>query len=198
MRSTHFFSLFTLRFSLPDRAHVPFCFAKRWTIEFESLLFILLFTKKRYQGKILDTFSGAEGETRQGKPCLVCFANSPIFCPFCFAKDGLLSSSLSYLFCYSQRKGIKEKSLIPFLARKERLDRASPVLLASQALPFFVPFASQKMDYRVRVSPLQFHLLKKKKHKDNSLCFFWRGRRDSNSRAGFPTYALSRGASSPT
>ena len=28
--------------------------------------------------------------------------------------------------------------------------------------------------------------------------FFWRRRRDSNSRAGFPTYALSRGASSPT
>jgi hypothetical protein len=26
----------------------------------------------------------------------------------------------------------------------------------------------------------------------------WRRRRDSNSRAGFPTYALSRGASSPT
>ena len=27
---------------------------------------------------------------------------------------------------------------------------------------------------------------------------FWRRRRDLNSRAGFPTYALSRGASSPT
>ena len=27
---------------------------------------------------------------------------------------------------------------------------------------------------------------------------FWRRRRDSNSRAGYPTYALSRGASSPT
>ena len=64
-----------------------------------------------------------------------------------FAENGLSSSSLSHLFCYTQRKGIKEKSLIPFLARKERLDRASPVLLASQALPFFVPFASQKMDY---------------------------------------------------
>ena len=49
--------------------------------------------------------------------------------------------------CYTQRKGIKEKSLIPFLARKERLDRASPVLFASQTSPFFVPFASQKMDY---------------------------------------------------
>lgn len=39
-----------------------------------------------------------------------------------FAKDGLLSSSLSCLFCCTQRKGIKEKSLIPFLARKERLE----------------------------------------------------------------------------
>ena len=27
---------------------------------------------------------------------------------------------------------------------------------------------------------------------------FWRRRGDSNSRAGYPTYALSRGASSPT
>ena len=28
-------------------------------------------------------------------------------------------------------------------------------------------------------------------------CRFWRGRRDLNSRAGYPTYTLSRGASSP-
>ena len=27
--------------------------------------------------------------------------------------------------------------------------------------------------------------------------FFWRSRRDLNSRAGYPTYTLSRGASSP-
>ena len=33
---------------------------------------------------------------------------------------------------------------------------------------------------------------------EKGTCFFWRRRRDSNSRAGFPTYALSRGASSPT
>ena len=119
-------------------------------------------------------------------------------CPFCFAKDGLLSSSLSHLFCYTQRKGIKEKSLIPLLARKERLDRASPVLLASQALPFFVPFASQKMDCWVRVSPIYFATHKEKVSRENPWYLFWRGRRDSNSRAGFPTYALSRGASSPT
>ena len=135
----------------------------------------------------------------RGKPCLACFASSPIFCPFCFAKDRLLSSSLSYLFCYTQRKGTKGKSLIPFLARKERLDRASPVLLASQALPFYVPFCYAKR-WTIEFESLLFNftLPQKKKHKDNSLCFFWRGRRDSNSRAGFPTYALSRGASSPT
>ena len=30
------------------------------------------------------------------------------------------------------------------------------------------------------------------------MLYFWRRRRDSNSRAGYPTYTLSRGASSPT
>ena len=84
---------------------------KRWTVEFESLLFILLYTKKRYQGKILDTFSGAEGETRQGKPCLACFASSPILCPFCSAKDGLLSSSLSYSISHSPKR--KSTKIIP-------------------------------------------------------------------------------------
>ena len=64
-----------------------------------------------------------------------------------FAKNGLSSSSLSTLILLYTKKRYQGKSLIPFLARKERLDRASPVLLASQALPFFVPFASQKMDY---------------------------------------------------
>ncbi len=119
-------------------------FAKNGLLSSSLYTIILLYTKKRYQGKILDTFSGAEGETRQGKPCLACFASFPISCPFCFAKDGLSSSSLSYLFCYTQRKGIKEKSLIPFLARKERLDRASPVLLASQTPPIFCPFCFAK------------------------------------------------------
>ena len=99
---------------------------KRWTIEFESLPFNSIYSKRKSTKIIPCASSGAEGETRQGKPCLACFASSPIFCPF--------------------------------LLRK-------------------------KMDYRVRVSPLQFHLLKKKKHKDNSLCFFWRGRRDSTGQA---------------
>ena len=41
-------------------------------------------------------------------------------------------------------------------------------------------------------------LLQKKKALQKQCFFFWRRRRDSNPRAGFPTYALSRGASSPT
>ena len=39
-----------------------------------------------------------------------------------FAKDGLLSSSLSYLFAIHKEKVSRKKSLIPFLARKERLE----------------------------------------------------------------------------
>ena len=38
----------------------------------------------------------------------------------------------------------------------------------------------------------------KQKQTPFGVCFVWRSRRDSNPRAGFPTYALSRGASSPT
>ena len=49
----------------------------------------------------------------------------------------------------------------------------------------------------VRVSPPTF-LHKRKKDIPKDILFSWRRRRDSNSRAGFPTYALSRGASSPT
>ena len=37
-----------------------------------------------------------------------------------------------------------------------------------------------------------------KKEASKMMLLFWRRRRDSNSRAGYPTYALSRGASSPT
>ena len=44
----------------------------------------------------------------------------------------------------------------------------------------------------------QIHYSKPKKKASRRMLFLWRRRRDSNSRAGFPTYALSRGASSPT
>jgi hypothetical protein len=48
-------------------------------------------------------------------------------------------------------------------------------------------------------NPLKSRTFRKKIKADFSIkicCLFWRRRRDSNSRAGFPTYTLSRGASS--
>lgn len=70
-----------------------------------SLSHSISHSPKRKSTKIIPcASSGAEGETRQGKPCLACFASSPIFCPFCFAKDGLSSSSLSYLFAIHKEK----------------------------------------------------------------------------------------------
>ena len=54
----------------------------------------------------------------------------------------------------------------------------------------------KKMDEEFE-SPALFALYRKKVP-GKSRYLFWRRRRDSNSRAGYPTYALSRGASSPT
>ena len=83
---------------------VPFASQKNGLLS-SSLSYSISHSPKRKSTKIIPcAFSGAEGETRQGKPCLACFASSPIFCPFCFAKDGLLSSSLSHLFAIHKEK----------------------------------------------------------------------------------------------
>ena len=116
--------LFTFHSSLfsARQGICPFCFAKDGLLS-SSLSHLFCYTQRKgIKEKSLIPFLARKERLDRGKPCLACFASSTIFCPFCFAKDGLLSSSLSYLFCYSQRKGIKEKSLIPFLARKERLE----------------------------------------------------------------------------
>ncbi len=89
----------------------PFCFAKDGLLS-SSLSYSISHSPKRKSTKIIPcASSGAEGETRQGKPCLACFASSPIFCPFCFAKDGLLSSSLSYSISHSPKR--KSTKIIP-------------------------------------------------------------------------------------
>ena len=125
------------------------------------------------------------------------FANSLFYVPFCSAKRWTKSSSLSALFAL-YRKKVPGKIPIPFLAQKERLDGFSTRRVRFANSLFYVPFAPQKDGRRVRVSPNKFIYTKRKSTKEKSLCFFWRRRRDSNSRAGYPTYALSRGASSPT
>ena len=116
-----------------------------------------------------------------------------------FAKNVLLSSSLSYSISHSpKKKKHKDNSLCLFWrGRRDSTGQALSCLL--RKLSHFLSLLLRKR-WTIEFESLLFNftLPKKKKHKDNSLCFFWRGRRDSNSRAGFPTYALSRGASSPT
>ncbi len=114
------------------------------------------------------------------------------------AKRWTKSSSLSKQIHIYKKKKHKGKILVLFLAQKERLDGFSPVVFALRTVYFMSLFAPQKDGRRVRVSPNKFIYTKRKSTKEKSLCFFWRRRRDSNSRAGYPTYALSRGASSPT
>ena len=97
----------------------------------------------------------------------------------------------------------KEKTLRKkpqcLLAQKERLDRALPCLFAARTIPLYVPFCCAKR-WTVAFSSLPGGRSYKQKEKvpRKILDTFWRRRRDSNSRAGCPTYALSRGASSPT
>ena len=106
--------------------------------------------------------------------------------------------SLLFNFTLSKKKKHKDNSLCFFWrGRRDSTGQALSCLL--RKLSHFLSLLLRKR-WTVEFESLLFNftLPKKKKHKDNSLCFFWRGRRDSNSRAGFPTYALSRGASSPT
>ena len=117
----------------------------------------------------------------------------------CFPqKDGRRVRVSPNKFIYTKRKSTKEKSLCFFWRRRRDSTGFQPVVFALRTVYFMSLFAPQKDGRRVRVSPNKFIYTKRKSTKEKSLCFFWRRRRDSNSRAGYPTYALSRGASSPT
>ena len=116
--------------------------------------------------------------------------------------------------CFPQKDGRRVRVSLPLLHYTEKRYRGKsrylswrrrrdstgfqPVVFALRTVYFMSLFAPQKDGRRVRVSPNKFIYTKRKSTKEKSLCFFWRRRRDSNSRAGYPTYALSRGASSPT
>ena len=113
-------------------------------------------------------------------------------------KDGRRVRVSPNKFIYTKRKSTKEKSLCFFWRRRRDSTGFQPVVFALRTVYFMSLFAPQKDGRRVRVSPNKFIYTKRKSTKEKSLCFFWRRRRDSNSRAGYPTYALSRGASSPT
>ena len=66
--------------------YVPFCCAKRWTVEFSSLPGGKLQAKRKDTKEKTSVSFGAEGETRQGAALSVRCANDPIVCPFLLRK----------------------------------------------------------------------------------------------------------------
>ena len=127
----------------------------------------------------------------------VVFALRTVYFMSLFApqKDGR-RVRVSYPFCIIQKKGTG-KNPIPFLAQKERLDGFSTRRVRFANSLFYVPFCSAKRRTKSS-SLLPFLHYTEKRYREKSRYLSWRRRRDSNSRAGYPTYALSRGASSPT
>ena len=177
--------------------YVPFCSAKRRTKSSSLSKQIHIYKKKKHKGKILVLFL-AQKERLDGFPTRrVRFANSLFYDPFCSAKRWTKSSSLLPFLHYTEKR-YRGKSRYLFWRRRRDSTGFQPVVFALRTVYFMSLFAPQKDGRRVRVSPNKFIYTKRKSTKEKSLCFFWRRRRDSNSRAGYPTYALSRGASSPT
>ena len=113
------------------------------------------------------------------------------------AKRWTKSSSLSKQIHIYKKKKHKGKILVLFLAQKERLDGFSTRRVRFANSLFYVPFCSAKR-WTKSSSLLPFLHYTEKRYRGKSRYLSWRRRRHSNSRAGYPTYALSRGASSPT
>ena len=147
--------------------------------DFYFYLFLYLYSLSRHTCAGIFCFYLESGEVCCAKRWTVAFLSLP---------GGKLQT---------KRKDTKEKPQC-LLAQKERLDRALPCLFAARTIPLYVPFCCAKrwtVDSRLsRVGSCK----QKEKVPRKILDTFWRRRRDSNSRAGCPTYALSRGASSPT
>ena len=152
--------------------------------------------QKKGTGENPDTFPGAEGETRRvfNPSCSLC--EQFILCPFLLRKKMDEEFESLSPFCIIQKKGTG-KNPIPFLAQKERLDGFSTRRVRFANSLFYVPFCFAKR-WTKSSSLLPFLHYTEKRYRGKSRYLFWRRRRDSNSRAGYPTYALSRGASSPT
>ena len=164
--------------------------------EFESLQTNSYMQKEKAQRKNPCAFSGAEGETRRvfNPSCSLC--EQFILCPFLLRKKMDEEFESPALFAI-YRKKVPVKIPIPFLAQKERLDGFSTRRIRFANSLFYVPFCSAKR-WTQSSSLSALFALYRKKVPGKTRYLSWRRRRDSNSRAGYPTYALSRGASSPT
>ena len=165
--------------------------------EFESLCCFFAIYRKKVPGKIPIPFPAQKERLDGFSTRRVRFANSLFYVPFCSAKRWTKSSSLSKQIHIYKKKKHKGKILVLFLAQKERLDGFSTRRIRFANSLFYVPFCSAKR-WTKSSSLLPFLHYTEKRYRGKSRYLFWRRRRDSNSRAGYPTYALSRGASSPT
>ncbi len=141
--------------------------------------------------------------------------NSPIFSPFHppFFRHRRRSASMpaprhSGLFLHKKTEPsfFRDSSA---LAEKEGLEQALSKIrslcsaLAAAILPFsrhfILPFSATGGGRLLcpRLGTRVHFYIKKQSHHSFVIALPWRRRRDLNPRAGYPTYALSRGASSP-
>ena len=107
------------------------------------------------------------------------------------------------LFCWRRRRDSSQASLttLSFLVSRGKATLTTNALLPLLIAPFICRGQrSQTSPTHLRCSDSKPHLnftnKKRKYPRCGYLRFCWRRRRDSNPRTGFPTYALSRGASS--
>ena len=164
--------------------------------EFESLHTNSYIQKEKAQRKNPCAFSGAEGETRRvfNPSCSLC--EQFILCPFLLRKKMDEEFESLCHFYNIQKKGTGENpDTFPGAEGETRRVFNPSCSLCEQFIlcPFLL---RKKMDEEFE-SPTLFALYRKKVP-GKTRYLSWRRRRDSNSRAGYPTYALSRGASSPT
>ena len=161
-----------------------------------SLLFFAIYRKK-VPGKIPIPFPAQKERLDGFSTRRVRFANSLFYVPFCSAKSRTKSSSLSAVFCNIQKKGTGENpDTFPGAEGETRRVFNPSCSLCEQFI--LCPFLLRKKPDEEFESLCCFLQYTEKRYRGKSRYLSWRRRRDSNSRAGYPTYALSRGASSPT
>ena len=164
--------------------------------EFESLQTNSYIQKEKAQRKKSLCFFWRRRRDSTGFQPVV-FALRTVYFMSLFApqKDGR-RVRVSYPFCIIQKKGTGENpDTFPGAEGETRRVFTRRVRFANSL--FYVPFCSAKR-WTKSSSLLPFLHYTEKRYRGKSRYLFWRRRRDSNSRAGYPTYALSRGASSPT
>ena len=161
-----------------------------------SLLFFAIYRKK-VPGKIPIPFPVQKERLDGFSTRRVRFANSLFYVPFFSAKSRTKSSSLSAVFCNIQKKGTGENpDTFPGAEGETRRVFDPSCSLCEQFI--LCPFFLRKKPDEEFESLCCFLQYTEKRYRGKSRYLSWRRRRDSNSRAGYPTYALSRGASSPT